>query len=163
MQNHPKKEFMKKAIEEAQNSASSGSYAIGAIVVGPSGEIISVEHTSTFETNDATAHAEVNAIRSACKALNNRYLVGCWLYTTLEPCPMCTSAAIWAKMEGVVFGATKEDAQKFAKNLRSEKLTWRQIDISSKDIIAKGDPKLNLAESFMREECCQLFDFAKKD
>ena len=151
---------MEKAIKEARDSVSSGSYAIGAIVVGLDGEIISVEHTNTFETNDATAHAEVNAIRSACKALGNRYLVGCWLYTTLEPCPMCASAAIWAKMEGIVFGATKEDAQKFAKNLRSKKLTWRQINISSKDIIQKGDPKLNLVESFMREECCQLFDFA---
>lgn len=161
MQNHPKKEFMEKAIEEAKNSASSDSYAIGAIVVGINGEIISVEYTSTFETNDATAHAEVNAIRSACKKLNNRYLLGCWLYSTLEPCPMCTSAAIWAKMDGIVFGATKEDAQKFAKNLTNEKLTWRQIDISSKDIISKGNPKLNLAEGFMREECCKLFDFAK--
>lgn len=149
---------MEKAIKEAKDSVLSSSYAIGAIVVDEKGEIVSVEHTTTFETNDATAHAEVNAIRSACKTLNNRYLSGCWLYTTLEPCPMCTSAAIWAKMEGIVFGATKEDAQKFAKNIRSEKITWRQIDISSKDIIEKGDPKLNLVESFMREECCELFN-----
>ena len=163
MQNHPKKEFMEKAIEEAKSSASLGQYAIGATVVGPNGEIISVAHTTTHETNDATAHGEINVIRAACKSLSNRYLLGCWLYTTLEPCPMCTSAAIWAKMEGVVFGATKEDAQDFGKNLADKKFTWRQIDISSRDIIEKGDPKLNITEGFMREECCQLFNFAKKD
>jgi len=157
MQNHPQEKFMQEAISEAKRSASLGQYAIAAIVVSSEGEIISVEHTTTFETCDATAHAEVNAIRSACKVLKNRYLENCWLYTTLEPCPMCTSAAIWAKMAGIVFGATKEDAQLFAKNLRSEKLTWRQIDISSKDIISKGDPKLELVEKFMHNECCNLF------
>lgn len=151
------------AIQEAQHAVSLGQYAIAAAVIGPHGEIISIEHATTFETHDATAHAEINAIRSACKTLSNRYLIDCWLYTTLEPCPMCTSAAIWAKMKGVVFGATKEDAQKLATNLRSEKLTWRQIDISSKEIIKKGDYKLDLTEGFMREECCKLFDITKNN
>lgn len=161
MQNHPQKEFMEKAIAEAKNSASLGQYALGALVVNSNGEILSIAHTSTHADNDATAHAEVNAIRAACAKLNNRYLSGCWLYTTLEPCPMCTSAAIWAKMGGIVFGASKEDAQEFAKNSQNEKFTWRQIDISSRDIAAKGDPQVQVIEKFMREECCQLFSFAK--
>src|ERR1035437_1414584 len=118
MQNHPKKEFMERAIEEAKKSASAGQYALGAIVVNADGEIIATEHTTLHENNDPTCHAEVNAIRSACSVLKSRYLPGCWLYTTLEPCPMCTSAAIWAKMEGIVYGASKEDAQDFAKNLQ---------------------------------------------
>ena len=152
---------MKEAIKEAKSSASLGQYAIGAIVVGPNGEIISIAHTTTLATNDATAHAEVNAIRDACYKLNNRYLLGCWLYTTLEPCPMCTAAAIWAKMEGIVFGATKEDAQDFSKNMKDEKFTWRQIDVSSRDIIKKGEPKIQLFEKFMQNACKDLFDFAK--
>ena len=153
---------MQRAIEEAKKSASLGQYAIGAIIVDPNGEIVSIAHTATHTTNDATAHAEVNAIRDACGKLNNRYLMGYWLYTTLEPCPMCASAAIWAKMEGIVFGASKEDAQDFAKNLKNEKFTWRQIDISAKDIIEKGDPKLRIFKKFMREECQFLFNFAKQ-
>ena len=72
---------------------------------------MSVAHTTTHETNDATAHGEVNAIRVACKNSGSRYLFGCWLYTTLEPCSMRTSAAIWARVEGIVACATKEDAQ----------------------------------------------------
>ena len=161
MINHPKQEYMLEAIKEAENSASAGHYAIGAVVVGNNGELLSIAHTSTHKDNDATAHAEVNAIRSACKVINNRYLNGCWLYSTLEPCPMCISAAIWAKMEGVVFGAMREDAQGIAKELKNNKFTWRQIDISSRSVIEKGDPKLKLIENFMREKCCELFDFAK--
>lgn len=152
---------MQEAIREAKNSASFGQYALGAVVVNPEGEIISVAHTTLHEKNDPTCHAEINAIRAACQKQNSHYLVGCWLYTTLEPCPMCTSAAIWAKMEGIVFGATKEDAQEFGKNLTDKKFTWRQINISSKDIIVHGNPKVKLIEGFMQNECKTLFDFAK--
>lgn len=154
---------MNKAIEEARKSASAGQYALGAVIVNSSGEIIATEHTTLHENNDPTCHAEINAIRSACFNLKSRYLPECWLYTTLEPCPMCTSTAIWAKMEGVVFGATKEDAQDFAKNLKESKFTWRQIDVSSRDIIEKGDPKIKLVEKFMREECLGLFEFSKNN
>jgi len=161
MQNHPQENVMKKAIEEAKSSASAGQYALGAVVVNADGEIIATEHTTLHEHNDPTCHAEMNAIRSACSKLKSRYLPGCWLYTTLEPCPMCTSTAIWAKMDGIVFGATKEDAQDFAKNLKDAKFTWRQIDVSSRDIVEKGDPKIKLIEKFMKEECLELFQFSK--
>lgn len=154
---HPSKQFMQAAIDEAIKARESGAYAIGAVVIDPGGEIISIEHTTTHQTNDATAHGEVNAIRSACKKMNNRYLQGCWLYTTLEPCPMCSAAAIWAKMEGVVFGATKEDAMDYAKKAGSGKFTWRQIDMHAKEVLAKGDPHVQLVEGFMREECVKLF------
>jgi tRNA(Arg) A34 adenosine deaminase TadA len=163
MEKHPQEKFMLEAITEAQSSASSGQYALGAVVVDTNGTIIATEHTTLHEHNDPTCHAEVNAIRSACLKNESRYLPGCWLYTTLEPCPMCTSAAIWAKMEGIVFGASKEDAQDFGKGLENKKFTWRQIDVSSKDIVEKGDPKIELVERFMQDECKKLFDFAKND
>lgn len=162
MNTHPSKEFMEKAINEAKDSALNSLYAIGAVIVNAQGEVISIEHTTAFESNDATAHAEVNAIRTACKKLNSCYLPGCWLYTTLESCPMCTSAAIWAKMEGIVFGATKDDAINFFNNSKDNKFSWRQIDISSKDIIKKGNPVLQLHECFEREECIKLFSFANE-
>jgi len=161
MQNHPQEEIMRKAIEEAKASSSLGQYALGAVIVDANGQVIATTHTTTHATNDATAHAEVNTIRITCKKLNSRYLPGCWLYTTLEPCPMCTAAAIWAKMEGIVFGATKEDAVEFAKSLENAKFTWRQIDMSAREVAAKGDPQIKLIEGFMRDECKQLFDFAK--
>ncbi|MFB6246653.1 MAG: nucleoside deaminase [Candidatus Pacearchaeota archaeon] len=92
-QKHPSKGFMNYAIEEAKNSAEKGQYALGAIVV-KGGKIISVSHTRLHEDQEPSAHAEMNAIRGACKKTGSRYLEGAWLYTTQEPCPMCTSVAI---------------------------------------------------------------------
>ncbi len=152
----PKKEFMEKAIEEAKIGAKKGNYALGCVIV-KDGEIIATGMNKTKTENDPTLHGEVDTIRNACQILKSHYLEECVLYTTLEPCPMCTSAAIWAKMKGIVFGAFKEDAQKN----QGENFSWRQIDISCKDIIAKGEPKLNLIEGFMREECLKLFDLTK--
>ena len=60
--------------------------------------------------NDPTAHAEISAIRAACAALGTFKLEGCTLYTSCEPCPMCLAAAYWARVDGIVYGASREDA-----------------------------------------------------
>ena len=155
---HPQEKFMKEAMVEAGKSALLNQYALGAIIVNKNDEIIAVEHTTIHEKNDPTCHAEINAIRSACSKLKSKYLPGCWLYTTLEPCPMCTSAVIWAKMEGIVFGATKDDAIEFGEKQKNNLFDWRQIDISSSDIVKKGNPLVKLVGGFMQQECNQLFD-----
>jgi len=151
-----KKEFMQKAIEIAKESAKKGDYALGAVIVKDD-KIIAIGTTNLKHENDPTVHAEIVAIRNACKKLNSKYLEDCILYTTHEPCPMCASAAIWAKMKGIVFGALVEDAkQKQGKNF-----SWRQIDISCKEVLAKGIPKLELVEGFLREECLKLFELSQ--
>ena len=153
-----KEKFMKIAIEEAKKSAKKGNYALGAVVVDKKGKIISACHTILHKTNDPSAHAEMNAIREAAKKLKSRYLPGTWLYTTQEPCPMCTSVAIWAKMEGIVFGAFEQDAIKIFKKNAKGKFTWRQIKIPAKYVVAKGEPKLKIYEGFMRKECLKLYN-----
>jgi len=155
--NHPKKEFMDVAIKEATSSAQNGQYALGAVIV-LNNKIISIAHTNLHETNDPSGHAEMNAVREACKKTKMRYLEGAWLYTTQEPCPMCTSVAIWAKMKGIIFGASFSDALEIFKNKSKSKFTWRQIKISSEEIIAKGEPKLKLHKGFMRNECINLYN-----
>ncbi|MBI2673642.1 nucleoside deaminase [Candidatus Woesearchaeota archaeon] len=151
-----KKEFMQKAIELAKESAKNGDYALGAVIVKED-EIIATGTTNLKHENDPTVHAEIVSIRNACKKLNSKYLDGCILYTTHEPCPMCASAAIWAKMKGIVFGAFLEDA----KQRQGKNFSWRQIDISCKDILKKGTPKIELVEGFLRDECLKLFDFSQ--
>jgi len=101
-----KEKFMREAIRMARKAAKNGDYPIGSVIV-KNNKIISKASTETINKKDATAHAEINAIRKACKKLNSRYLNGCILYATHEPCPMCTSSAIWAKMKGIVFGSCK--------------------------------------------------------
>src|SRR5262245_12505630 len=126
---HPDKALMSRAIELAQDGAAAGDYRLGALVVGPEG-VLAEAYTDLEATQDPTAHAEMIAIRRAAAKRSSRYLTGCYLYTTLEPCPMCTSAAIWAKMAGIVFGATLEDALERGGEWRDgEFFSWRQIRV----------------------------------
>lgn len=74
------------------------------------GKLISYAHNTVIKSKDATAHAEVNAIRKACKKLNTHNLEGCVLYTSAEPCPMCLSAIIWANIKEVYYSNTRKDA-----------------------------------------------------
>lgn len=82
----------------------------GAIVVGPDGHVVAEGCNRVTSANDPTAHAEVTAIRAACAALGSFQLHGCTLYTSCEPCPMCLSAAYWARVDAIVYGASREDA-----------------------------------------------------
>ena len=152
----PKKEFMEASIKEAIEAKEKGDYAIGAVVV-KDGKIIAKGANGIKVYKDSSLNAEMVAIRNAHKALNNRYLEDCILYTTHEPCPMCASAAILAKMKGIVFGASMEDMKKYATENGNDNFTWRIIDISCSDVLQKGDPKLELVEGFMKEECKALF------
>lgn len=151
-----RKEFMQKAIDIVKESAKKGDYAVGAVVV-KGNKIIATGMTELKNKKDPTMHAEIIAIKKACKKLNSPYLEGCILYSTHEPCPMCAAAAIWGKMKGIIFGVFEKDA----KNQVTKKFSWRQINISCKDVLKKGNPKLELVEGFMRDECLKLFDLLK--
>lgn len=82
----------------------------GAIVVGPDGTVAGVGCNRVTSSNDPTAHAEVLAIREACTAIGTFLLDGFTLYTSCEPCPMCLAAAYWARVEAIVYGATRAEA-----------------------------------------------------
>jgi guanine deaminase len=82
----------------------------GAVIVGPDGRPIAEGCNCVTSANDPTAHAEITAIRAACAALGTFKLDGCTLYTSCEPCPMCLAAAYWARVDAIVYGASREDA-----------------------------------------------------
>jgi tRNA(adenine34) deaminase len=117
-----------------------------------------VVHTRTGKTvvralnavrqrSDPTAHAEVQAIRLATRRLKNISLAGYTLYTTCEPCPMCMSAALWARVDRVVYGATIADAN----------CHCNQIQISATEVAARSDMQCVVAGPVLREECYALF------
>lgn len=106
------KKAMQLAIEESKanitNNYKNGG-PFGAVIV-KNGKIIASAHNTVIESVDATAHAEINAIRQASKILNTNDLSGCTLYTSAEPCPMCLSAIIWANIKDVYYANTRKDA-----------------------------------------------------
>ncbi len=97
--------YMRQALDLAAEAAAAGEVPVGCVIVGPDGQILGRGRNRRQEVRDATAHAEVEAIRQAGAALGDWRLEGCTLYVTLEPCPMCTGAIINARIPTVVFGA----------------------------------------------------------
>ena len=101
------KKFMDLAIDIA-NKSKGGPF--GAVIIDNKNNIIAKSSNSVTVDNDPTAHAEINAIRSACKKKNNFKLNDCILYTTCEPCPMCLSACYWANIKTIYYANTRQDA-----------------------------------------------------
>ena len=99
--------FMKKALQEAELAFEKGEIPVGAIVVIDN-KIIARSHNLTELLNDVTAHAEMQSITAAANFLGGKYLIGCTLYVTLEPCQMCAGALYWSQISKIVFGASDE-------------------------------------------------------
>jgi tRNA(adenine34) deaminase len=100
--------FMKKALQEAELAFEKGEIPVGALIVVDN-NIIARTHNLTELLNDVTAHAEMQAITSAANFLGGKYLMGCTLYVTLEPCQMCAGALYWSQISKIVFGASDEN------------------------------------------------------
>ncbi|MFZ1749513.1 MAG: nucleoside deaminase [Saprospiraceae bacterium] len=99
--------FMGQAIKEAEKAAASGEVPVGAVIVCQQ-QIIARAHNQTQLLNDVTAHAEIIAITAASSYLGSKYLNGCTLFVTLEPCIMCAGALYWSKIDKLVYGASDE-------------------------------------------------------
>jgi tRNA(adenine34) deaminase len=153
----PSHPSMEAAIAKAQEAVVTGNYPLGSIVE-KDGVVIAAAFTELHTTCDPTAHAEVLAIRRAANALGSKNLSGCVLYTTLEPCPMCTSAAIWARMDAIVFGATQLDGIEKAQRSNESNFSWRQIEMRCSEIAERATPGIEVHEGFLREQCVALLD-----
>lgn len=130
--------FMQEAIKEAKKAFAADEVPVGAVIVC-NNKIIARAHNLTERLNDVTAHAEMQAITSASNFLNGKYLDGCTLYVTLEPCVMCAGAVAWAQFSKLVFGASDT---KRGFNLLSEKKILH--------------PKTEILSGILKEECAQL-------
>jgi len=131
-------------------------------VVVREGIEIARSQSALIHTPDPSAHPELVAIREAAEKLDSRYLNDCVLYSTLEPCPMCTSAAIWAKMSRIVFGASQGEALEWALAHPDPVYTWRQILIPAEVVAAAGNPHVEVHGGVMSAECKALFELKSK-
>jgi tRNA(adenine34) deaminase len=110
--------YMRQALKQAQLAAEAGEIPVGAIVVANQ-QIIARGHNQTEQLTDVTAHAEIIALTAAANYLGGKYLQGCTLYVTLEPCVMCAGALAWAQLDRLVYGAgdDKRGFMRFGKEL----------------------------------------------
>lgn len=124
------KKFMQLAIDTAlDNIKSNNGGPFGAVIV-KDGMLIAKSPNTVTSSNDPTAHAEINAIRLACKELNTFDLSGCEIYSSCEPCPMCLSAIYWARISKVYYAADRFDAQKAGFD---DSFIYNEISISEKE------------------------------
>lgn len=126
--------FMEKALEEAKKSELEEEVPIGAVVVFEN-QIISTGRNKRETTNNALHHAEIEAIYKACKKLNRWRLIGCSIYVTLEPCPMCAGAIINSRIEKVVYGTSDPKAGSCGTIVNLFDLPYNHKPIVVKDIL----------------------------
>ena len=140
-------DLMHMAIDACRRGLARGQSPFGcAIAVGD--RVLSQEHNSVVLTTDITAHAEVNAIRVANKAVGDIFLSGAIVATTCEPCPMCIAALHWARVDTVYYGATIADA---------EGAGFNELQLPAEKLLREGGSSLKLVRGVLVEECRQLF------
>tara|TARA_B110000014_G_C19876927_1_gene453914 strand:+ start:246 stop:710 length:465 start_codon:yes stop_codon:yes gene_type:complete len=143
--------FMKRAIELSIKSVNNGTGPFGAVIVKDD-QIISEGFNTVTSTNDPTSHAEIVAIRLACKSLNNFSLENCDLYTTCEPCPMCLAAIYWSHINKIYYANTRNDAQKID---FSDALIYEELNKTIKE------RKIPMHQ-MMRDEALKAFEMWNK-
>lgn len=140
--------FMEKAIEVADQGVRKGNSPFGSCIM-KGGRVVAAAHNTVLTRKDATNHAEINAIRLACRALGSHELRGCVIYSTTEPCPMCFAAIHWAKMDSIVYGTTIADVKR---------LGFSELTVSDRRMKREGHSMVGIREKFMREECLALLE-----
>jgi len=146
--------FMSRAIELAKKGVNSNAGGPFGAVIVKNGKIIAEGFNKVTSKNDPTAHAEVVAIRKACKKLNSFQLDDCIIYTSCEPCPMCLGAIYWARPKKVFYASTREDAaeiefdDEFIYNEISKEINGRQISF----INIMRDDASSVFKSWMEKE-----------
>jgi tRNA(adenine34) deaminase len=141
--------YMRAALDVAISQGTDPSLSpIGCVIVFD-GEIVAAERNAVAEIHDATAHAEIMAIRKAGARFENGELRGAVLYTTLQPCGMCSMASIWSKVGRIVYGAGREDVHR---------MYFEARHVDTLDFIAKAyRDDLSIVGGVLRRECARLY------
>ena len=143
--------YFDEALKLAQNGVNKKEGGpFGAVVVDNKGRIIGYGNNKVLKNNDPTCHAEIVAIRDACKAINSYDLSGCVIYTTSEPCPMCISAIIWSNIKEVYYATNRKEV---------DKIGFRDEDIY--DYLEGKSKKIIKIERIDNKECKELLESYK--
>lgn len=141
-------EYMLTAIKTAEENFLSGNGGPFGAVVVRNGEVVAVAGNCVTSMNDPTAHAEVVAIREACKKLETFDLSGCEIFASCEPCPMCLGAILWARIGKLYYAADRDDA---ARAGFDDELFYRELSLSN-------DKRMLKPTQILQEEAIKVFD-----
>ena len=146
----PDRRWMKVALKEAERAFEEKEVPVGAVVTY-GGQIVGRGHNMVEQLNDPTAHAEMIAITAACETIGSKFLKDCSLYVTLEPCPMCAGAIVWARLQRLVFGAFDEKAGSASTlfNIPQDRRLNHYVDIVSG---VEADRATGLLHDFFRQK-----------
>ena len=146
MTNH--EEYIRMAIEIAKESKKKGNLPFGCVLVNKNGEVL-LKGKNTINTDvDCLAHAEINLIRDASKKFDYSYLNNCSIYTSDEPCPMCTSAIYWSGIGKLVYGLSKTE---YYKIVGRDNPNW-VFEMATRELLEKGGRKLEVIGPLLEEE-----------
>ena len=146
--------LLRRAMAEAEDAIRRGDEPYGAVIATPQGEVISAAGNEENTRCDPTAHAEVSAIRAACKKLGTFDLSGCEIYTSCEPCPMCLGAIYWAHIDKMYYGNDKADAKRIGFD---DSFIYEEIALSP-------ESRRLSSERVLKDEAVKAFDmWMKKD
>jgi tRNA(Arg) A34 adenosine deaminase TadA len=140
-------QLMNMAIDTCRAGIADGQSPFGCAIARGS-QILAVAHNTVLATTDITAHAEMNALREACRRAKDIFLESAIVATTCEPCPMCMAALHWARVDVVYYGATIEDA---------EAAGFNELQLPAAEIIRLGGSPVRLVRDTLSEECRKLF------
>ena len=145
--------YMQQAIQAAKAAQQNGGVAIGAVLVdNATGNVIATGGSVVGVTKDPTSHAEINAIRMAAKQRGTDDLFGCTLYSTLEPCHMCLSAAAWARIPHVYFGAYRKDVDPTLFDISGE----FSAEQEAARMNLREDAKMEVIGGVLEQQCAAL-------
>ncbi|HEX9593007.1 MAG TPA: nucleoside deaminase [bacterium] len=136
------------AIDACRQGIAQGQTPFGC-AIAQEGRLIAAAHNTVWRDVDITAHAEINALRVACRALGRIDLAGCDLYTTCEPCPMCLAASHWARIDTLFFGATIADAQAAGFN---------ELALPAQELVIRGRSPMHVIGAVLHDDCAALFE-----
>lgn len=140
-------DLMRMAIDAARRGVAKGQSPFGC-AISLNGSVVAVAHNVVLLTTDVTAHAEVNALREACRAVGDVHLTNAEVATTCEPCPMCMAALHWARVGTVFYGATIADAAAGGFN---------ELYLPAAEVLRLGKSDVRLIPGILAEECRTLF------
>ena len=143
--------FMRVAIEVAQKARDNGNHPYGAVLVDEQGHLLLTAENTVVTAKDCTGHAETNLIRQASKEYDRDFLARCTLYTSTEPCPMCTGAIFWGNVRRVVYGLSEEGLYELIP-ANSEEVLY----LPCRELLARGGKSIEVIGPILEEEASRV-------